>query len=226
MIVEDSVLGDIGERLLCVPGVRGPVGPPGETGPAGPAGPKGDTGDQGPPGDQGDTGPTGPVGPQGIQGEEGPQGPAGGGVTESQLNTAVGTKADKTTTVSAGTGLTGGGDLSANRTLAVSYGTSAGTACQGNDARLSDARTPAPAITLDHTDGSSVVLEFHGHSNLSSTGWDSAPTGYTRRAASGSAFGPGLVLNTKDSSTSDGSVSQTGGQNFSNYAGAAVEVRN
>lgn len=44
--------------------------------------------------------------------------------------------------VIAGAGLTGGGDLSADRTLAVSYGTAAGTAAQGNDARLSDARTP------------------------------------------------------------------------------------
>lgn len=51
-------------------------------------------------------------------------------------------KADKITTVSAGTGLTGGGDLSDNRTLSVAYGTSAGTACQGNDSRLSDTRTP------------------------------------------------------------------------------------
>ncbi len=98
-----------------------------------------------------------------------------------------------------------------------------GHASQGGS---SSGPSPAPAITLDHTDGSSMVLEFHGHSNLASTGWDSAPAGYTRRAASGSAFGPGLVLNTKDSSTSDGSVSQLGGQNFSNYAGAAVEVRN
>ncbi|SKS04773.1 Bacteriophage protein [Mycobacteroides abscessus subsp. abscessus] len=98
-----------------------------------------------------------------------------------------------------------------------------GHASQGGS---SSGPSPAPAITVAHTDGSSVVLEFHGHSNLSSTGWDSAPAGYTRRAASGSAFGPGLVLNTKDSSTSDGSVSQTGGQNFSNYGAAAVEVRN
>lgn len=156
MIIQESVLSDVGERLLCVPGVRGPVGPPGDTGPVGPAGPKGDTGDQGPPGDQGDTGPAGPEGPQGVQGDEGPQGPAGGGVTESQLNTAVGTKADKTTTVSAGAGLTGGGDLSANRTLAVSYGTSAGTACQGNDSRLSDARTPT---THNHT--ASQVTDFN-----------------------------------------------------------------
>ncbi|AMS03030.1 minor tail protein [Gordonia phage Leonard] len=47
-----------------------------------------------------------------------------------------------TRTVSAGTGLSGGGDLTANRTLSVQYGTAAGTAAQGNDARLSDTRTP------------------------------------------------------------------------------------
>lgn len=44
--------------------------------------------------------------------------------------------------ISAGTGLTGGGDLTDNRTLSVSFGSSAGTACEGNDARLSDSRTP------------------------------------------------------------------------------------
>lgn len=58
-------------------------------------------------------------------------------------------KADKATTVSAGTGLTGGGDLSASRTLAVAYGTAAGTAAQGNDSRLSDTRTPTDgSVTL------------------------------------------------------------------------------
>jgi hypothetical protein len=45
--------------------------------------------------------------------------------------------------VTAGTGLTGGGALTADRTLAVAYGTSAGTAAQGNDSRLSDPRTPS-----------------------------------------------------------------------------------
>lgn len=44
--------------------------------------------------------------------------------------------------VIAGAGLTGGGDLSVDRTLTVQFGTAAGTAAQGNDARLSDARTP------------------------------------------------------------------------------------
>ena len=47
--------------------------------------------------------------------------------------------------VIAGTGLTGGGDLSADRTLTVAYGTSSTTACVGNDSRLSDSRAPTGA---------------------------------------------------------------------------------
>ena len=61
------------------------------------------------------------------------------------------TKATKATTITAGTGLTGGGDLSANRTLAVAFGTTAGTAAQGNDSRLSDQRVP--------TDGSVTIAK-------------------------------------------------------------------
>ena len=48
--------------------------------------------------------------------------------TQAQLDT----KALKITSVSAGTGLEGGGDLSASRTLSVKYGTVAGTALQGS----------------------------------------------------------------------------------------------
>ncbi|MGH8575355.1 MAG: hypothetical protein ACREXJ_00215 [Gammaproteobacteria bacterium] len=40
------------------------------------------------------------------------------------------------------TGLQGGGDLTADRTISPIYGAAAGTVCQGNDTRLSDARTP------------------------------------------------------------------------------------
>lgn len=56
------------------------------------------------------------------------------------LTTDLAAKADKATTITAGTGLTGGGDLSANRSFAVSYGTTAGTAAEGNDSRLSNSR--------------------------------------------------------------------------------------
>lgn len=51
-------------------------------------------------------------------------------------------KVATTRSITAGTGLTGGGNLTQNRTLAVNFGTSAGTAAQGNDARLSDERIP------------------------------------------------------------------------------------
>lgn len=44
-----------------------------------------------------------------------------------------------------GTGLSGGGDLTVDRTISVSYGSIAGTACEGNDARLSDSRSPSGA---------------------------------------------------------------------------------
>jgi len=46
------------------------------------------------------------------------------------------------TSIIAGTGLTGG-TITTSGTIAVSYGTAAGTACQGNDSRLSDSRTPS-----------------------------------------------------------------------------------
>jgi hypothetical protein len=56
-------------------------------------------------------------------------------------------------TISAGTGLTGGGDLSANRTISANFGTTAGTIAQGNDSRLSNARTPT-AHAASHATGS------------------------------------------------------------------------
>ena len=48
-------------------------------------------------------------------------------------------KAATSTTISAGTGLTGGGDLSANRTISANFGTGAGTVAQGNDSRITGA---------------------------------------------------------------------------------------
>lgn len=41
--------------------------------------------------------------------------------------------------ISSGTGLSGGGDLSADRSLAIVYGTTSGTAAQGNDTRITGA---------------------------------------------------------------------------------------
>lgn len=41
----------------------------------------------------------------------------------------------------AGSGLTGGGTLAANRTLSVNYGTTAGTVAEGNDSRINNGQT-------------------------------------------------------------------------------------
>jgi hypothetical protein len=49
--------------------------------------------------------------------------------------------------VASGTGLTGGGDLSADRTLAVVYGTGSGTAAQGDDSRITGAVQASTATT-------------------------------------------------------------------------------
>jgi hypothetical protein len=87
---------------------------------------------------------------------------------DARVTAGITGKADKTTTVSAGTGLTGGGDLSANRSLAVSYGTTAGTAAQGNDSRLSDARTPT---THSHNVVVPVWFEVHATYGTRSVGY-------------------------------------------------------
>lgn len=50
-------------------------------------------------------------------------------------------------------GLQGGGDLTADRTLSPVYGATAGTVCEGSDGRLADARTP-----LAHTHPQSDVV--------------------------------------------------------------------
>ena len=76
-----------------------------------------------------------------------------GGTNTTQIATTafvegeIGGKADKTTAISAGTGLAGGGDLSANRTLSVTYGTTAGTAAQGNDSRITGALQASTVTT-------------------------------------------------------------------------------
>lgn len=87
-------------------GVKQFVGNVGSTGPTGPTGPTGATGPTGPTGIQGLTGPTGPTGNTGSTGPTGVTGPTGPGVPAARLiNTTL--------------PLTGGGDLSADRTLAI-----------------------------------------------------------------------------------------------------------
>lgn len=82
-------------------------------------------------------------------------GGGGGGVSPGDLTAGLALKADKTTSIAAGTGLTGGGDLSAGRTLAVVYGTTAGSAAAGNDSRI----TAIPGLLAQKADVSALNLK-------------------------------------------------------------------
>lgn len=95
------------------------------------------------------------------------------------LTASVAAKIDASRQIIAGTGLSGGGDLSANRTLAVSYGSTAGTAAQGNDSRLSDSRTPiahaashagagSDAITIAESQVTNLVSDLAAKQTLDS----------------------------------------------------------
>ncbi len=70
------------------------------------------------------------------------------------VTNALAARALSSRLVSAGTGLTGGGDLTADRTLAVSYGTTSGTAAQGNDSRLVAAASGLDSWRLAAGEGS------------------------------------------------------------------------
>lgn len=73
------------------------------------------------------------------------------------LVTDLAAKVPTTRNVTAGTGLTGGGALSSDVTLAVSYGTSSTTAAVGNDTRITGA-APAASPTFTGTSTFSGVL--------------------------------------------------------------------
>lgn len=63
------------------------------------------------------------------------------------------------TGVTAGTGLTGGGSSGAV-TLSADFGTASGKVCQGNDSRLSDARTPSSTLAhaASHAEGQADAI--------------------------------------------------------------------
>lgn len=65
--------------------------------------------------------------------------------------------------VTAGTGLTGGGSLTGSVTLAVSYGTAAGTAAQGNDSRILNGQT---AFGWGNHASAGYAFATHSHGDL------------------------------------------------------------
>lgn len=119
-----------------------------------------------------------------------------------------------TRTVTAGTGLTGGGTLAADRTLSVVYGSTAGTAAQGNDVRLSDARPPTAhshtpsevgAAPASHTHPTTDVVKVISSQVTVGNGGTATPT-QTADIARFNSTGATATLAVPSGTPADGSV--------------------
>ena len=75
----------------------------------------------------------------------------------------------------------------------------------------------APAVTMTRTDGSSLLIHFHGYNNIAD--FASAPSGYTRLAAAARG-----CINQKNDSTSDGATDQPSTAVAARRAGATIEI--
>ena len=68
-----------------------------------------------------------------------------------QLNTGLALKADKLISINTSNGIVGGGDLSANRTLSLTYGTAVNTVAQGNDSRINNGQSAFDRLDIGAT---------------------------------------------------------------------------
>lgn len=137
------------------------------------------------------------------------------------VNTQLGDKADKTTSIVAGTGLSGGGTLAANRTLSVNYGTTAGTVVEGNDSRLSNARewTAATVTQAEAEAGTATTARKWTAQRVRQAAiaaWNSVTSAWGRglvnsadAAAGRTALGLGTAA-IKDVGVSEGNVMEVG----------------
>ena len=99
------------------------------------------------------------------------------------LQAALDGKAPTTRTITAGTGLTGGGTLASDRTLTVTYGSVAGTAAQGDDPRLSDARTPTEHAPAHAAGGADPLALSAAQITTGLLGLERAPAGAVAHTA-------------------------------------------
>jgi hypothetical protein len=112
------------------------------------------------------------------------------------LATALNGKASILTSINAGTGLSGGGNLSVDRTLSVAFGSTGTTACVGNDARLSDARTPTAHAASHGSAGSDPITIAQSQvTSLVSDLAGKVPTSRTVTASTGLTGGGDLSAN-------------------------------
>lgn len=107
------------------------------------------------------------------------------GLFITRLGAELKAKAPTSRLISAGTGLTGGGSLAADRTLAVAYGTAASTAAQGDDSRIAYTAPVAPTLN---------AAKFASFSTSGTPGYQSLKVWKQGRTG----FMSGMIKNTVD----------------------------
>jgi len=135
--------------------------------------------------------------------------------------------------VISGTGLQGGGDLSADRTLSVLYGTAAGTAAQGNDSRIVNAvpntRTVSAGTGLtgggDLTANRSLAVAYGSTAGSAVQGNDTRVTADQAAAtASIRTLGTGALQAAAGNHTHAGMVTGTGISTIQSLTQAAYDA--
>lgn len=136
------------------------------------------------------------------------------------LTTDLTGKAPAARAISAGTGLSGGGDLTADRTFSVTYGTSAGTAAQGNDSRITGAIQASTATTkgdlLAATAASTVTRLGVGTDGYVLTADSATATGLKWAAGGGGATNLDSLSDVTISTPSNGQVLKYNGSQWIN----------
>lgn len=148
-----------------------------------------------------------------------------GGTATAPTVPGLASKADKTTSVTAGAGLTGGGDLSASRTLAANFGTTGGTIAEGNDSRLTAASTAVQSVN-GHTGTSvSVTAGDIGLSNVDNTSDTNKPVSTATQTALNAKADKTTALSAGTGLTGGGDLStnRTISANFGTTAGTIAQ---
>lgn len=112
-----------------------------------------------------------------------------------------------------------------NLSTIVLRGTASGSAAIGGTGGVANPNSSGltvPAVTQVDTSGASLLLGFFAKSTTTSTTWSAAPSGYTSQVASGSAL-TGNAIDSKNSSTSDGSFTQGSGGTVTQAGSIQVE---